>query len=103
MADYQISEGQDLRGAIQEAVGAASMAWVGGPGDRVFDDKHALEVAAMLETWIRNRYVPRAAPQPPSEASVAAAGVRVPDSVQIGEGPIVAGPTWYEGTEPDGR
>ncbi len=42
---WRSSNEEGLRGWIQEAVGSASVCWVGGPGDRIFDENKARWVA----------------------------------------------------------
>lgn len=52
---------EDLTTAVQVAAGAASVCWVGGPGDAEFDSSKCLEVSGELIDWINKRYVSRVA------------------------------------------
>ena len=47
---------QTLTEAIQITIGHASVCWVGGTGNLVFDEGEALKCCQELEDWIKTRF-----------------------------------------------
>lgn len=57
---YILGEGEELtlENAVFQTVGAASVCWVGGTGDAVFDDRRANQVAQRLIADLKSGLIP---------------------------------------------